>query len=113
MGYGCSLALYLIWLWISFKEPSRDIEKDNSTHASSCETAETDALDKGVKQPLLITLEEKQKDEEDPEGDGSEEASEESCQPAPVCLAVTFHHMLSHDPTKKAKPTRHNFFLEP
>ena len=48
------------------------------------ETAETDALEKGVKQPLLITSEDKQEDDEDPEGegDGSEEASEESRQPA-------------------------------
>ena len=91
--------LYLIWLWISFKEPSRDIEKNNSTHASSYETTETDALEKGVKQPLLITSEGKQEDAEDPEGDGSEEASEESRRPAPVCLAVTLHRMLPHDPS--------------
>ncbi|XWS49872.1 hypothetical protein CRYUN_Cryun12cG0040700 [Craigia yunnanensis] len=74
--------IYLIWLWISFKEPSRDIEENNSPHASSSETAESDALEKGVKQPLLITSEEKQEDDEDPEGDGSEEASEEFRQPA-------------------------------
>ncbi|XWS38425.1 hypothetical protein CRYUN_Cryun19dG0130400 [Craigia yunnanensis] len=74
--------LYLIWLWISFKEPSRDIEENNSPHASSSETTENNALENGLKQPLLITSEEKQEDDEDPEGDGSEEASEESRQPA-------------------------------
>lgn len=46
------------------------------------ETAENDALEKGLKHPLLITSEEKQDDDEDPEVDGSEEASEESHQPA-------------------------------
>ncbi|XVF13219.1 hypothetical protein REPUB_Repub08aG0189500 [Reevesia pubescens] len=74
--------VYLIWLWISFKEPSRDIEENNSPPVSSSETAENDALEKGLKQPLLITSEEKQEDDEDPEGDGSEEASEESRLPA-------------------------------
>ncbi|XP_039031999.1 SPX domain-containing membrane protein At4g22990-like [Hibiscus syriacus] len=70
--------LYLIWLWISFQEPSRDTEEP---HASGSETVENSVLDEG-KQPLLITSEEKQEDDEDPEGDGSEEASEESRQPA-------------------------------
>ena len=27
--------VYLIWLWILFKEPSRDIEENNSPHAST------------------------------------------------------------------------------
>lgn len=45
------------------------------------EAVENDALEEG-KQPLLITSEEKQEDDEDPEGDGSEEAPEESRQPA-------------------------------
>ncbi|KAE8677998.1 SPX domain-containing membrane protein [Hibiscus syriacus] len=70
--------LYLIWLWISFKEPSRDIEEP---HVSGSETVENNVLEEG-KQPLLITSEEKQEDDEDPEGDGSEEAPEESRQPA-------------------------------
>ncbi|KAK8533181.1 hypothetical protein V6N13_046341 [Hibiscus sabdariffa] len=70
--------LYLIWLWISFKEPSGDIEEPR---ASGPETVEKGALEEG-KQPLLITSEEQHEDDEDPEGDGSEEAPEESRQPA-------------------------------
>ncbi|MBA0825431.1 hypothetical protein Goarm_022016 [Gossypium armourianum] len=70
--------VYLVWLWISFKEPSRDIEEPP---ASSSETVENGALEEG-KQPLLITSEEKQEDDEDPECDGSEEAPEESRKPA-------------------------------
>ncbi|XP_021285422.1 SPX domain-containing membrane protein At4g22990-like [Herrania umbratica] len=74
--------VYLMWLWISFKEPSHDVEERPSPHASNSEPAENDALEKGLKQPLLITSEDKQGDDEDQEGDGSEEASEECRQPA-------------------------------
>ncbi|KAL4281247.1 hypothetical protein GQ457_03G020110 [Hibiscus cannabinus] len=70
--------VYLIWCWISFKEPSRDTEEPN---ASGSVKIENGALEEG-KQPLLITSEEKQVEDEDPEGDGSEEAPEESRQPA-------------------------------
>ncbi|KAL4383068.1 hypothetical protein GQ457_15G009710 [Hibiscus cannabinus] len=72
--------VYLVWLWFSFKEPSRDFEENNSSHAS--EKAEKSELEKGLKQPLLITSEEKKEDDEDPEADGSEEAPEESRRPA-------------------------------
>ncbi|KAK8578769.1 hypothetical protein V6N12_069113 [Hibiscus sabdariffa] len=70
--------VYLIWCWISFKEPSHDTEEPN---ASGSVKIENGALEEG-KQPLLITSEEKQLDDEDPEGDGSEEAPEESREPA-------------------------------
>ncbi|OMP09630.1 hypothetical protein COLO4_05281 [Corchorus olitorius] len=72
--------LYLVWLWISFKEPARDIEENPSPHASNSAPAENDALEKGLKQPLLLTSDDNQEDDE--EGDGSEEASEDSRQPA-------------------------------
>ncbi|KAH1075089.1 hypothetical protein J1N35_027417 [Gossypium stocksii] len=74
--------VYLIWLWFSFKEPSRDVEENNSPHASDFETAEKNTLEKGLKQPLLITSEEQQEDDEDAEADGSEEVSQESRRPA-------------------------------
>ncbi|XP_039051936.1 SPX domain-containing membrane protein At4g22990-like isoform X2 [Hibiscus syriacus] len=73
---------YLVWLWFSFKEPSRDFEENNSPHGSNSEKAEKSKLEKGLKQPLLITLEEKKEDDEDPEADGSEEDPEESRRPA-------------------------------
>ncbi|OMO79413.1 hypothetical protein CCACVL1_13691, partial [Corchorus capsularis] len=72
--------LYLIWLWISFKEPARDIEENPSPQTSNSAPAENDALEKGLKQPLLLTSDDKQEDDE--EGDGSEESSEDSRQPA-------------------------------
>ncbi|PPS03991.1 hypothetical protein GOBAR_AA16687 [Gossypium barbadense] len=40
--------VYLIWLWFSFKEPSRDVEENNSPHASDSETAEKNTLEKAT-----------------------------------------------------------------
>ncbi|GMJ06180.1 hypothetical protein like AT4G22990 [Hibiscus trionum] len=74
--------VYLVWLWFSFKEPSRDFDENNSPHASNGEKAEKSKLEKGLKQPLLITSEEKKEDDEDPEADGSEEDREDSHRPA-------------------------------
>ncbi|KAK8500580.1 hypothetical protein V6N12_037831 [Hibiscus sabdariffa] len=74
--------VYLIWLWFSFKEPSRVFVENNSPLASNCEKAEKSKLEKDIKQPLLITSEEKKEDDEDPEADESEEAPDEFRQPA-------------------------------
>ncbi|KAK3224708.1 hypothetical protein Dsin_004570 [Dipteronia sinensis] len=75
--------IYLVWLSISFKEPSRDTEENHRPQESNAETVENDSLENGLKKPLLITSEDKQEDEDgDQECDGSEEAPEESHQPA-------------------------------
>ncbi|KAK8520899.1 hypothetical protein V6N13_077032 [Hibiscus sabdariffa] len=74
--------VYLIWLWFSFKEPSRVFVENNSPLASNCEKAEKSKLEKDIKQPLLITSEEKKEDDEDPEADESEETPDEFRQPA-------------------------------
>ncbi|GAV79427.1 SPX domain-containing protein/MFS_1 domain-containing protein [Cephalotus follicularis] len=86
-GWVMSVAwlLYLIWLWISFKEPSREIKEDHMAPDSNAGTITNDELEKGLKQPLLTGSEEKQRDEDeddDQEGDRSDEASEVSRQPA-------------------------------
>ncbi|KAJ4832231.1 hypothetical protein Tsubulata_001984 [Turnera subulata] len=84
-GWVMSVAwlIYLVWLCISFKEPSRDIEEDNATLQSNAEPTENDTLEKGLKRPLLLTSEEKQEEEDDDgECDGSDEALEESRGPA-------------------------------
>ncbi|KAF8027419.1 hypothetical protein BT93_E0350 [Corymbia citriodora subsp. variegata] len=74
---------YLIWLWISFREPSREEEPSHKPEESNEESLQTDALENGLKQPLLLSLEEKDEDDNgDQEFDGSDEASEESHQPA-------------------------------
>ncbi|KAL8543797.1 hypothetical protein ACS0TY_004379 [Phlomoides rotata] len=69
-GWVMTLAwfIYLIWLWISFKEPVREPE----VNAQESSTAQNDKLEKGLAQPLLAST------EHDPDDDGSEEASEES-----------------------------------
>lgn len=47
------------------------------------ETVENDALEEGLKRPLLVSSEDKQEEEDgDQEFEGSEESSEESHQPA-------------------------------
>ncbi|KAF9685771.1 hypothetical protein SADUNF_Sadunf03G0088800 [Salix dunnii] len=84
-GWVMSLAwlIYLVWLWISFREPYRETEKSNTAQESTAEPVENDALEKGLKQPLLLNSEGKQEIEDgDGDFDGSDEASEESRGPA-------------------------------
>ncbi|KAL2324579.1 hypothetical protein Fmac_023637 [Flemingia macrophylla] len=66
--------IYLVWLWITFKEPSRDIENNNTPQPSN---ADSGALEKGIKQPLLKSSEDKEDEDAD-----SEESPEDSRQPA-------------------------------
>lgn len=82
-GWVMSIAwlVYLVWLWITFKEPVRDEEEEN--HAPNQSNAEKhDDLEEGVKQPLLITSEHKEDEDADQDFDDSEEAPEESRKPA-------------------------------
>ncbi|XP_015061755.1 SPX domain-containing membrane protein At4g22990-like isoform X2 [Solanum pennellii] len=73
--------LYLIWLWISFREPAQ--ETDEVNNFSQIANAENDALERGVVQPLLLnSVGAEQDNEGGQEGDGSEEAQEESRRPA-------------------------------
>lgn len=75
--------VYLIWLWISFKEPVRETQESNIQQESNAEPVENDALEKGLAQPLLLSSEDKQEDEDgDQDNDVSEEAPEESRGPA-------------------------------
>ncbi|XP_031407453.1 SPX domain-containing membrane protein At4g22990-like isoform X2 [Punica granatum] len=88
-GWVMTLAwlLYLIWLWISFKEPVREVEANGTTEKSNA-AAGNDELENGVKQPLLISSrnsEEKEGDEDgdqDQEFDDGEETPGESRKPA-------------------------------
>ncbi|KNA23640.1 hypothetical protein SOVF_023010 [Spinacia oleracea] len=81
--------LYLVWLWIAFKEPSH--EDDYVEQQSNTETQQNDVMERGLQQPLLITekiersSEEKERNGDDDDGDAecdeSEEAPEESRKP--------------------------------
>ncbi|KAH0734250.1 hypothetical protein KY285_009957 [Solanum tuberosum] len=74
--------IYLIWLWISFREPAQEKDEVNNVPQKS-NAAENDALERGVVQPLLLkSVGDEQENEGDQEGDGSEEAQEESRRPA-------------------------------
>ncbi|KAI6702192.1 hypothetical protein NL676_011328 [Syzygium grande] len=64
--------IYLIWCWISFKEPSLEVEANETPQESNAEPAEGDALENGIKKPLLISSERKEEDEDgDDECEGS------------------------------------------
>ncbi|KAG6781009.1 hypothetical protein POTOM_013889 [Populus tomentosa] len=84
-GWVMSLAwlLYLVWLWISFREPCLETEESSAAQESTTEPVENDALEKGLKKPLLLNSEDKQETEDgDGEFDGSDGAPEESRGPA-------------------------------
>ncbi|XP_027367148.1 SPX domain-containing membrane protein At4g22990-like isoform X2 [Abrus precatorius] len=90
--------IYLIWLWLTFKEPSRDIEDNQTPHPSHavcsfCQAstqlihfllvlADNSALEKGLKQPLLISSVDTVDEDADQDNDDSEEAPEDSRLPA-------------------------------
>nr|CAD1830226.1 unnamed protein product [Ananas comosus var. bracteatus] len=75
---------YLIWLWISFKEPVRDTEVNipEGSGSGSAGHVVTDELENGLAQPLLLSSEDKQNEDDDHDIDESEEASEDSRKPA-------------------------------
>ncbi|GLT40455.1 hypothetical protein SLA2020_145920 [Shorea laevis] len=73
--------IYLIWLWVSFKEPSHYVDNNPSPHDPI--PVESDALEKGIKQPLLISSTDKEEAEDGKqESDENEEPPEESRRPA-------------------------------
>ncbi|EEF51082.1 SPX domain-containing membrane protein At4g22990 isoform X2 [Ricinus communis] len=75
--------IYLIFLSFTFREPLHETEMSNEAQESNNGPRENDALEKGLKQPLLLSSEAKQEDEnDDGECDASEEAPEESRTPA-------------------------------
>ncbi|KAF3340553.1 SPX domain-containing membrane protein [Carex littledalei] len=70
--------LYLIWLWISFREPARDNQgdHDNASHnnSTSHEGQNTD-IENGLNQPLLLDARERDDEEDIKDCHDSEEAS--------------------------------------
>ncbi|KAI3914879.1 hypothetical protein MKX01_018048 [Papaver californicum] len=79
-GWVMALAwlVYLVWLWISFKEPIRENE-ENITAEEANPGVGNGELESRLTERLLLTSEDKQQDEDD---DDSEEPSEESRNPA-------------------------------
>nr|GEW59502.1 SPX domain-containing membrane protein At4g22990-like isoform X1 [Tanacetum cinerariifolium] len=72
---------YLVWLWISFREPAQYVEEKPAPESTAGST-NSDSLEKGVTQPLLISSQPHQDQEEDDvECDASEETSEDTRAP--------------------------------
>ncbi|KAJ7952385.1 SPX domain-containing membrane protein [Quillaja saponaria] len=78
--------IYLIWLWFTFKEPPHEVEETHIPQESNDGAVENDTLERGLKQPLLLTSEdiseEKQDEDTDQDCDESEESADESRRPA-------------------------------
>ncbi|WCJ26151.1 SPX domain-containing membrane protein At4g22990 [Euphorbia peplus] len=93
-GWVMSIAwfLYLILLGITFKEPYHDTEEHDKPQESSTVPGprDNDALEKGLKQPLISSSEANEEDENDDDGDhdGSDEAPEDSRKPATSFIAA-------------------------
>ncbi|XP_011072089.1 SPX domain-containing membrane protein At4g22990-like [Sesamum indicum] len=71
--------IYLIWLWISFREPAHETEVN---HVPQKSNAEHDKLEKGLAQPLLPSTQNEENGEGNEECEESEEAPEDSRRPA-------------------------------
>lgn len=84
-GWVMSVAwlVYLVWLWISFREPAFPTEETDTAEANAGPT-DSEEVEKGLAQPLLLSSAGNQQDgdDEDEECDASEEAPEESRRPA-------------------------------
>ncbi|KAL4317710.1 hypothetical protein AHAS_Ahas15G0412300 [Arachis hypogaea] len=103
---GVAWLIYLVSLWITFKEPSHEpVENENHANNHQPNNEVNDALEQGLKQPLLITSDDKGDEEADQDYDDSEEASEESRLPATsirsayrlkpsakICVQLTVSH---------------------
>ncbi|KAL6979643.1 hypothetical protein U1Q18_021298 [Sarracenia purpurea var. burkii] len=83
--------IYLLWLWISFKEPLHETEEQQIHQGLNAGQV---ALEKGLAQPLLLGSEDKQQDEDgDKECDEREEPSEKSHRP--VRSVVSAYRLLT------------------
>lgn len=82
-GWVMALAwlIYLIWLWISFQEPSHDNEEKIEPQENTSVGVGVGELENGLAQPLLLSSEDKENEGEE-DFDDSEEASEDSRKPA-------------------------------
>ncbi|GJN29776.1 hypothetical protein PR202_gb18095 [Eleusine coracana subsp. coracana] len=75
--------LYLVWLWISFKEPNRATEVNEAPqNPPPGQRVDLGELENGLAQPLLKDSPNKQNDDDDEDVDDSEEAAEDSRKPA-------------------------------
>ncbi|XP_039134480.1 SPX domain-containing membrane protein OsI_21475-like isoform X1 [Dioscorea cayenensis subsp. rotundata] len=82
-GWVMTLAwlLYLFWLWISFREPTREAAESHPPQDINAGHLKND-LENGLVKPLLLNSEENHDEDGEQDYDESEEASEDSRGPA-------------------------------
>lgn len=78
--------IYLLWLWLSFKEPPLEKEEIIVQHIASSDTI----VETGVFEPLLLGSEKSQQDEDEQQecDDPSEELAEESREPVTSIMSA-------------------------
>ncbi|URD82293.1 SPX domain-containing membrane protein [Musa troglodytarum] len=74
--------IYLLFLWISFQEPVHEDEENHIPASAHAEHVETENLEDGLVQPLLLSSKDKLDEDEDQDFEDSEESSEDSHKPA-------------------------------
>ncbi|CAL9204275.1 unnamed protein product [Musa hybrid cultivar] len=73
--------IYLLFLWISFREPVHEAEENHIPASAHAEHVETENLEDGLVQPLLLSSKDKLDEDEDQDFEDSEESSEDSHKP--------------------------------
>ncbi|KAJ8511807.1 hypothetical protein OPV22_002241 [Ensete ventricosum] len=74
--------IYLFFLSISFREPVHEAEENHIPESARAEHVETENLEDGLVQPLLLSSKDKLDEDEDQDFEDSEELSEDSHKPA-------------------------------
>ncbi|RWV84614.1 hypothetical protein GW17_00053659 [Ensete ventricosum] len=74
--------IYLFFLSISFREPVHEAEENHIPESARAEHVETENLEDGLVQPLLLSSKDKLDEDEDQDFEDSEESSEDSHKPA-------------------------------
>ncbi|PSS24340.1 SPX domain-containing membrane protein [Actinidia chinensis var. chinensis] len=95
-GWFMALAwlVYLLWLWISFREPSRESKYNIASPGAKTGRLETGVLEESIAQPLLVSFEEEQHDDDgEEECDVSEESLEQTQKP--VTSIVSAYRLLT------------------
>ncbi|XP_050249788.1 SPX domain-containing membrane protein At4g22990-like [Quercus robur] len=86
--------VYLLWLWISFREPHCETKKNLVPNEANAGQLANVTVENGYTQPLLMKIEAKQQDEdEDQERDDAEEDSQEIHKP--VTSIVVAYRLLT------------------
>ncbi|WOL10015.1 SPX domain-containing membrane protein [Canna indica] len=90
-----SWVVYLLCLWISFREPAHEAEDNHIAESTHSEHLVAENVEDGFIQPLLLSSKEKQDNDEDPDFDDCEESSEALHKPATATSIVSAYRLLT------------------